>query len=58
MKVSYDALNIGGFTKTVTIKLAGIDQTKVVTIVGEVLEKTAYDEYVKSQGDKKAKPKG
>jgi hypothetical protein len=48
LKVSYNALNPGGFTKTVSIKLAGIDQPKVVTIVGEVLTKDAYDEYVKT----------
>jgi len=34
--------------KTVTIKLAGLDQTKVVQIVGEVMEKGKYDEYVKA----------
>ena len=49
LKVSYNAANMGGFTKTVSIKLAGVDQPKVVTIVGEVLDKAAYDEFVKTQ---------
>jgi len=48
LKVSYNAANMGGFNKTVSIKLAGVDQPKVVTIVGEVLAKEAYDEYVKA----------
>jgi hypothetical protein len=48
LKVQYNAANMGGFTKTVSIKLAGIDQAKVVTITGEVLAKEAYDEYVKA----------
>jgi hypothetical protein len=48
LKVQYNAANMGGFTKTVSIKIAGIDQPKVVTIVGEVLAKEAYDEYVKA----------
>jgi len=48
LKVSYNAANLAGFTKTVSIKIAGIDQPKVVTITGEVLAKDAYDEYVKA----------
>jgi len=48
LKVSYNAANLAGFTKTVSIKIAGIDQPKVVTITGEVLAKEAYDEYVKA----------
>jgi hypothetical protein len=35
IKVTFNAAGIGAFTKTVTIKLAGIDQPKVVTITGE-----------------------
>ena len=56
LKVSYNAMNIGGFTKTVSIKIAGIDQPKVVTITGEVLAKDAYDEYVKTLPPVKAEP--
>ena len=48
LKVSYNAANVGGFTKTVSIKLAGVDQPKVVTITGEVLAKDAYAEYIKA----------
>lgn len=35
IKVTFNAAGTGAFTKTVTIKLAGIDQPKVVTITGE-----------------------
>jgi hypothetical protein len=52
LKVSYNAVNLGAFMKTVTIKLAGVDQTKVVQIVGEVMEKGKYDEYVKANPPK------
>ena len=37
LKVSYNAVAVGAFKKDVTIKLAGIEQPKVVNIVGEVL---------------------
>jgi len=37
LKVQYNAASVGPFTKDVHIKLAGIDQPKTVTIVGEVL---------------------
>ncbi|MER3497700.1 MAG: DUF1573 domain-containing protein [Chitinophagaceae bacterium] len=47
IKVSYNAAGTGIFTKTVTIKLAGIDQPKIVTITGEQLIQAEYDQYVK-----------
>jgi len=48
----------GPFTKTITIKLAGVDEPKIITIKGEVLEPNAYDEYVKTKGkDSKEKSK-
>jgi Protein of unknown function (DUF1573) len=37
LKVQYNAAGIGSFTKDVNIKLAGISQTKVVQITGEVI---------------------
>ena len=39
-------------------KFAGVETPKDVKITGETLDAAAYDEYVKSQGDKKAKSKG
>ena len=50
----------GPFTKTITVKLAGVDETKVITIKGEVLSAEEYDAYVKTKGkdskDNKSKP--
>lgn len=57
LKVSYNAANVGGFTKTVSIKLAGVDQPKVVTITGEVLAKDAYAEYLKANPPAKTEDK-
>jgi hypothetical protein len=45
LKVNYNAAAMGIFNKTVTINFAGISQPKVVSIVGETLEATAYDAY-------------
>jgi hypothetical protein len=50
----FNAGAIGPFTKPITIKLAGVDEVKVITIKGEVLEAAAYDEYVKTK--EKTKP--
>ena len=48
----------GPFTKTITVKLAGVDETKVITIKGEVLSAEEYDAYVKTKGkDSKDKSK-
>ena len=51
LKVNYNAAALNHFEKTVSIKLAGIQEPKVVKITGEVLEPAAYDAYAK---DKKA----
>jgi len=50
LKVQYSAAAGGTFTKDVSIKLAGVDQAKVVHITGEVLTAEAYDAYVKTKG--------
>jgi hypothetical protein len=57
IKVGYNAAAIGAFTKAVTVKLAGVSDTKVFTIVGEVLDAAAYDTYVKNQKTKGAAAK-
>jgi hypothetical protein len=41
----------GPFTKPITVKVAGTDVTKVITITGEVLTPEAYDAYIKTKGD-------
>jgi hypothetical protein len=43
IKVGYNAAAPGTFTKPVTIKLAGIDATKVVNITGEVVNAESLD---------------
>ena len=48
IKVGYNAAAMGAFSKDVTIKLAGIPETKVLKITGEVLDAAAYDAYVKN----------
>ncbi|MFM8591952.1 MAG: DUF1573 domain-containing protein [Sphingomonadales bacterium] len=44
LKVQYNAAAVAPFTKDVNIKFAGIDEVKVVKIVGEVLSAEAYAE--------------
>ena len=38
IKVTYNAASVGNFTKTVTVKLAGVAEPIVLTIDGEVLK--------------------
>ena len=55
IKATYNAANVGAFEKHLTVKFAGIDQVKSITIKGEVLSKDDFsklqpksDEAVKS----------
>lgn len=50
LKVQYSAAALNAFSKDISIKLAGVEQAKVVHIKGEVLAPDAYDAYVKSKG--------
>jgi hypothetical protein len=54
IKVGYNAAAVAPFTKDVTIRLAGIQQAKVIHITGEVLATDAYDAYTKTDEFKKA----
>ena len=54
IKVGYNAANAMPFTKDITIRLAGIQEAKIIHITGEVLTADAYDAYVKSDEFKKA----
>src|SRR5688572_14262892 len=56
IKVGYNAAALGAFTKPVTLKLAGVAETKTLMITGEVLDPAAYSTYVKQGGAQKAKP--
>lgn len=42
IKATYNAANLLGFEKTVTLKLAGVDETKTLTLKGEVLSTTDF----------------
>jgi hypothetical protein len=53
VKVGYNAAAMGHFEKDVYVKLAGVQEPKVIKITGDVLDKTAYDEYTKSPEFKK-----
>jgi Protein of unknown function (DUF1573) len=56
----FNAAALGLFNRPITIKLAGVDETKVIIIKGEVLSAEEYDAYVKTKGketkDNKGKP--
>ena len=60
IKATYNAANIGAFEKHLTVKFAGTDEVKSITIKGEVLSK---EDYAKMTGapipaDSKDTPKG
>lgn len=53
IKVGYNAANAMPFTKDITIRLAGVQEPKVIHITGEVLTADAYDAYTKTDEYKK-----
>jgi len=57
INVGYNAANVGAFSKTITVKLAGVETPLTLTISGEVLTSEAYDAYVKESASK-GKSKG
>ncbi|HEX2536027.1 MAG TPA: DUF1573 domain-containing protein [Chitinophagaceae bacterium] len=54
MKVDYNAAAAAPFEKDVFVKVAGVNEPKVLKIKGEVLDAAAYEAYVKSDEYKKA----
>ena len=56
IKVGYNAAAMGTFTKDITVKLAGVQDTKILKITGEVLDAAAYDTFVKQNQKSKAAP--
>ena len=54
IKVGYNAASPMPFTKDITIRLAGIQEAKIIHITGEVLNAEAYDAYTKTDEYKKA----
>lgn len=57
LKVQYNAAAIGSFNKDVYVKIAGIDEPKVLKITGEVLDVAAFEAHAKEQGKAKAPKK-
>ena len=47
IKATYNAANVGAFEKHLTVKFAGVDEVKSITIKGEVLSK---DDFAKLSG--------
>ncbi len=43
---TYNAANLGGIHKTLTVKFGGVDEIKQINLAGEVLEPAAYDTWV------------
>lgn len=57
IKATYNAANVGAFDKKLSVKFAGVDEIKNITIKGEVLTK---EEFAKTKGKASAasaKPK-
>ncbi|MGG9971375.1 DUF1573 domain-containing protein [Ferruginibacter sp. SUN002] len=54
IKATYNAANAGTFTKHLTVKFAGVDEVKSITLTGEV--KTA-DDYAKWEAENATKAK-
>ena len=51
----FNAANPGPFTKTITVKLAGVDAPVQLTITGEVLNAADYAKYSQEKEQKKGK---
>ena len=49
LTAGFNAAAPGPFTKTITVKLAGVDEVKVITIKGEVLNEADYAAYLKTK---------
>lgn len=54
IKVGYNAAALSTFTKDITIRLAGVQEPKIIHITGEVLTPDAYAAYQKTDEYKKA----
>lgn len=54
IKATYNAKNVGAFDKHLTVKFAGVQETKTITIKGEVL---TADDYAKIQPVEKVEVK-
>ncbi len=53
ISAKFNAANVGHFNKTMTVKFAGYDEMKSITISGEVLSAEDYDKWVVENESKK-----
>jgi hypothetical protein len=53
IKVGYNAAAVAPFTKDITVRLAGIQEPKIIHITGEVLSTDAFEAYTKTDEYKK-----
>jgi hypothetical protein len=57
INVGYNAAGVGSFSKTITVKVAGVDSPLTLTITGEVLATDAFDNWTKEEAAKAAAEK-
>jgi hypothetical protein len=55
LTAGFTAPTVGPFTKTITVKLAGVEAPMNLTITGEVLSPEDYAKFEKEKGSKKGK---
>lgn len=55
ISAKFNALAVGHFDKHLTVKFAGVDETKSITITGDVLDAAAYDKWMAEVNDAKKK---
>jgi len=56
ISAKFNAANAGHFTKNLTVKFAGVDEMKSITITGDVLTAEEYDKWAAEQATKKPEP--
>ncbi|HMX36009.1 MAG TPA: DUF1573 domain-containing protein [Ferruginibacter sp.] len=55
ISAKFNAASVGHFDKHLTVKFAGVDETKSITITGDVLEPAAYEKWAAEMNDAKKK---
>ena len=53
ISAKFNAANAGHFTKNLTVKFAGVDEMKSITITGDVLATEEYDKWAAEEAKKK-----
>ncbi len=54
ISAKFNAANAGHFSKNLTVKFAGVDEMKSITITGDVLTAEEYDKWAAENDTKKA----